>query len=101
MLDKLFQEEDTFLKTDVVNKVAEDEAASDAMLQAFLEAKKQELNEDIKSTLSKITKAAKEIQKLNEELKKLGVSQSGNYKQIKEAAKTIEWTVEFVEQSEK
>ena len=100
MFDKLFQDEDTFLKTEVHNKEAIDEEDSDAMLKAFLDTKKEELNEGLQSTLDKITKHAEEIQKLNENLKKLGVSQTGNYNQIKEASQTILWTVEFVEQSQ-
>ena len=100
MFDKLLKDDDTFVTqgTEVYNKTLEDGKASSEMLRAFLEAKSKESsdNSDMLKTLEKIQEHAEEIQKLNEEIKKLGVSQSGGYKNIKACARDIIWSVEFI-----
>ncbi len=99
MIDELFKTEETFLKTDVHNKEQIDEETSTAILYAFLENKKKLTESKIEKTLTEINKLAEKIQELNKEIKKLGVSQAGSYKQIQESTKTIIWTTEFIQNS--
>lgn len=97
MIGDFFKAEDTFLKTEVFNKEEKDTKNADVMLktlEAFLESKKESQNSELFKTLKKMTSLTEEVQELNETLKK----EMGPYKEIKEACKTIIWTIEFIEQ---
>lgn len=108
MFDELFQDQEvTFLKSKAHIKAVEDEKTAKAMIEAmsetedkdlqnFLSDKRDNLDEGIDKTLKSIQKHAEEILKLNEKLKK----ELGYYKQIKDSAQDIIWTVEFIEKSQ-